>query len=329
MVVLLCVGFLWAGEVEFQKGIAYPSWMRDGYATRDAKRSLVKLSETGADYIAIVPTYYQEYLRSVSILKTEQTASTRSIKRTVARARKLGLHIMLKPHIDCLKCEKGEWRGLFSPKRPARWFRNYSRAMRKMARLAKNLDVEILCIGTELVSLTKPQYTARWRRLIRRLRRLYDGEMTYAANFDEYDQVEFWDKLDFIGIDAYFPVSYTTEPTVTQIIDRWEQEFVPGIEAVQRRYKMPVVFTEVGYRSIDGGSTDPHEHDREGTVDLQEQADCYEALFQVFFQKDWFRGLYIWNWELDPDAGGPNDTGYTPQNKPSEEVLRRWYGTGE
>jgi len=46
-------------------------------------------------------------------------------------------------------------------------------------------------------------------------------------------------------------------------------------------------FTEIGYRSIDGANKAPWDWQISGTVDLQEQADCYQAVFEVFWDRPW------------------------------------------
>jgi hypothetical protein len=88
---------------------------------------------------------------------------------------------------------------------------------------------------------------------------------------------------------------------------------------------MTVVFTEVGYRSADGTNSAPWDFSSTWGPDLQEQADCYEALFSVLWNETWWAGAFLWNWETDPNAGGLSDTGYTPQRKPAEQVLRSHY----
>ena len=45
-----------------------------------------------------------------------------------------------------------------------------------------------------------------WDELIAAVRTVYSGELTYAANFDQYRAVGFWPGLDLIGINAYFPL---------------------------------------------------------------------------------------------------------------------------
>jgi hypothetical protein len=36
--------------------------------------------------------------------------------------------------------------------------------------------------------------------------------------------------------------------------------------------------------------------------------------------------MSIWEWDSNPNGGGPTDTDYTPQGKPAEAILSAWYG---
>lgn len=60
-------------------------------------------------------------------------------------------------------------------------------------------------------------------------------------------------------------------------------------------------------------------------IDLQEQVDCYEAAFQVLWNKPWFYGFYWWIWESDAEAGGPSNNDFTAQNKPVQYLITSWY----
>ncbi len=86
----------------------------------------------------------------------------------------------------------------------------------------------------------------------------------------------------------------------------------------------PVISTEIGHRSGDGTNRMPWEWSTGMSVDFREQADCYEAVFQVLWGKSWFYGFYWWNWETNA-SGDRMSNGYTPQNKPVENVIRRWH----
>ena len=89
-----------------------------------------------------------------------------------------------------------------------------------IADLIKN-NVELFCIGTELSFAS--QKTDKWKELIQKVKTSYDGKLTYAANWDNYKNIKFWDDLDFVGIDAYFPLSYTTKPDLEELKNGWNK----------------------------------------------------------------------------------------------------------
>ena len=68
----------------------------------------------------------------------------------------------------------------------------------------------------------------------------------------------FWEKLDFVGIDAYFPLTEKNDPTTEELIAGW-QRHAEEIEQwlKQKQLDKPVVFTEIGYCSADGTNTQP------------------------------------------------------------------------
>ena len=91
------------------------------------------------------------------------------------------------------------------------WEEDYRRFVLHYARLAAETDMEMFCIGIEL-HLSIRHRPLFWRRLIDEVREVYPGAMTYGANwFQEYQEVDFWDQLDYIGIHAYFPVDAAAE----------------------------------------------------------------------------------------------------------------------
>jgi hypothetical protein len=63
-------------------------------------------------------------------------------------------------------------------------------------------------------SSQRPEY---WSQLIKKIKKIYSGN--YAANWDDFDKVPFWNELDYIGIDAYFPLSDATTPSVLELND--------------------------------------------------------------------------------------------------------------
>ena len=97
------------------------------------------------------------------------------------------------------------------------------------------------------------------------------------------------------------------------------------IESWQETIDKPIVLAEIGYKSSVGATDEPWQHSPIGAVDLQLQADCYEALLSSFWDKPWFYGVYWWHWGASPNIGGKFHRGFTPQNKPAEEIIKNWY----
>ena len=192
------------------------------------------------------------------------------------------------------------------------------------ANIAQNENVEIFCIGTELSSATvsKPEL---WKELIKKVRLVYKGKLTYAANwYEEYDYIEFWDELDYAGLDPYFPLVASARPDKEELIAVW-RDWVGMIEKWQKKIDKPVIFTEIGYKSSVGATDEPWQHAPIGQLDLKLQSDCYEALVEVFWDRPWLYGIYWWYWGVNPRMGGKFNRGFIPQNKPAQDIIQQWY----
>jgi len=95
------------------------------------------------------------------------------------------------------------------------------------------------------------------------------------------------------------------------------------ILAFKAQYSQKLIFTEVGYPSLDGGNVNPWNYFAKAQIDLEEQALCYRAFIEAWKGSPELAGVFWWVW-FDP--GGPKDPGFTPRGKPAENVLREWYG---
>jgi len=247
---------------------------------------------------------------------------------TTKLARDRGIRTLLKPHIWV---SGGGWRGEIRMADAAQWtewFASYRRLILHYARFAQEHGIEALCIGTELRS-TVDGHQDQWRRIIGEVRAVYDGKLTYAANwYAEFEEIEFWDELDYIGIQAYFPLSEEKAPSLDDLLAGWRGP-LRQIEKVRKKFDKPVLFTEVGYRSIAGAASKPWEWPRRGEAvdaDRELQARCYEAFFRTFWERPWVAGVYWWKWfPTEHFTGGPAE-GFTPQNKPAQDVMAGWYG---
>lgn len=243
---------------------------------------------------------------------------------TTRLAHARGIKVLLKPH---LWLRRG-WPGEIAMQRESdwkAWFAAYRRFLLHYADLAERSGIEALAVGTELGGTTRRE--AEWRALIAEVRTRYRGSLTYCANWSEdVGHVAFWDALDWIGVQAYYPITERSAPSMDELLSGWRKP-VAALKALSERTKRPVVFTEIGYHALDTAASRPWEWRLEGRPSEETQARCYDALFRVAEANPWIRGIYIWKWFPHHErAGGPGHTDYTPQRKAAERVLEREYG---
>ncbi|WP_291867034.1 glycoside hydrolase TIM-barrel-like domain-containing protein [Maribacter sp.] len=282
-----------------------------------------------ANHAAIMPFGFIRNISSPEIIfNTDRQwfgETKKGAKQYVELLHKNKIKVMLKPQIWIWR---GKFTGTLKMNSEEDWVtleKSYEKFIITYAQLAEETKVELLCIGTELEKFVnlRPAY---WEQLITKIRKVYKGQLTYAANWDEYPKVAFWSQLDFIGIDAYFPLSESKTPTLEELKIGW-QPWKRKIKSLSNTTSKPVIFTEFGYRSMDYTAKKPWLVDRTNeAVNLIAQANAKEAIFLEFWQEEWFAGGYVWKWFLNHEnVGGQNDNRFTPQNKPAQEVIKKFY----
>ena len=248
-------------------------------------------------------------------------------KQYIELLHKNGVQVMVKPQIWI---SQGEFTGTLKMSSEQEWKileKSYHDFILTYAELAQETKADILCIGTELEQFVKnrPGY---WKNLVQEIRKVYKGKLTYAANWDEYPRTSFWEDLDYIGIDAYFPLSAEKTPSVEQLKEGWKR-WKTDIANLSKAKNKPVLFTEFGYRSMDFTAKKPWEVDRhKERVNLDGQVNAKKAIFEEFWTEDWFAGGYVWKWFINHEkSGGADDNRFTPQNKPAQKIITEYYKT--
>jgi len=313
-------------------GITHVSWWHDQYGYGEATASRSALAATGSNWGGVLASWYMEGSHSSTIAPHPTRSPTdQVVRRAIQHMHSLGLQVMLKPHVDPLD---GTWRGQIAPSDPGAWFASYAEMMDHYAVLAAETEVEMLCVGTEFATMSGGRYASSWATVINRVRARYSGLLTYAANAnrpaDEFTSVSFWPQLDLLGLDVYVPLTNGNNPSRQDLVNAWRSnsaghDMVAAYRNFQSARGMPLIFTEIGYRSADGTNRAPWDWAASMGSDSGEQADCYQAAYEVWSgETAWMRGLFWWSWDVPaPQAG---DTGYSPWGKPAEAVLRQWQG---
>lgn len=283
----------------------------------------------GADWVAVSPfafTYQHSpelHFNSQMQWWGERIAGVHTI---INYAHQHNYKVMLKPQVWMMS----GWVGDFEPKTASDWQiweENYENYILSFAKIADSMQVALFCIGTEyrIAAKQRPQY---WRKLCKKVKAIYKGPITYAANWDNYENINFWDELDYIGVDAYFPLVDAPTPTVAALVKAWQPR-VQKLKKISEQYQRPILFTEYGYMSCDYTAWQNWENENNKAnlrVNSQAQSNAFEALYQSLWHKDFFAGGFIWKWYPNYEkAGGSSNKDYTPQNKACEKVIKSYY----
>ncbi|GAB4407355.1 MAG: hypothetical protein OHK0021_18440 [Bryobacter sp.] len=301
-----------SGRSAFRRGVNFTAERPDVYGTVGARENLAKLLDYGVNSIAVVPYGFSPSDAPTVRLPGERSWESDSGVRDVAtEARRLGLRVLMKPHIWV----RGGFPGNLhyaSPTDRAAWFAEYAKFLDHYARMAQEVGAEMFAVGNEFVQLSKCE--TEWRTLIARARAIFKGPLTYAAvQGEEFETLRFWDAVDYIGLNNYYPLPDTLDCTPV----------LRKVETVQKRYGKPVLFTECGYASVRTPHREPWDSSRR-EVYFEDQARCYEALLKTFYQQPWMAGFY-W-WKLGSNGrGGETDFSHSPYRKPAMDVLARYY----
>jgi hypothetical protein len=302
-------------QIFFQRGVNLTAEFPDGYSSELSRGMVDQVMEYGVNAIALVP--YGFTSRTEPVIRfggNHSMESDEGIALLIQHAHERHVRVLLKPQLWMRGGYPGDLE-FTKPEDIEKWFAQYRLFIEHYARLATSTHSDMLCVGVEFVKLCK--YEARWRSIIQRVRQLYSGPLVYAANFGpEFETVQFWDALDYIGLNNYYalPDDLSTDAIVAKV------------EAVHRKFQKPVIFPEAGFSSYESPHRQPWD-DTGHRLAPKDQARCYEAVLKAFYKKPWFQGMYWWKVGTN-GYGGLEDGSHTPWKKPAMEVVKKWYLAG-
>lgn len=284
------------------------------------KASIDEIADLGADAVKIVVDARQEDGSSNSIyLDLRMTPDPDALGELFRHAKSRGLKIIFMPIVLVDDPKGDEWRGTLRPESWAKWFDSYRDILGHFLWIAEGNDVDIFVIGSELLS--SEQQVAEWNKTIAFVRERFSGLITYSSNWDHYHNVPFWDKLDLIGMNSYWTLGPDGNASVETIAANW-RDIKAELEPFIREQGKPLIFLEVGWTSLDNAAEAPWDYTQPVPINLELQKRLWEGFWQVWYGTPWLGGFSIWEWP--PGDGGPEDRGYTPENKPAEAVIRQW-----
>ncbi len=316
----------------WQRGASLYPFSSGEFTAPAALTSLRQLRSLGANYVTLVVPMYQSSVQTSAVTTGSNTPTSAALVGAIRAARALGLRVMVNFHVD-IAGSPGTWRAAIRPADRIGWFGSYGDAVTRYATLAQSAGATDLCLGVELDGVANDSLsadnTAGWIAIVRRVRTVFHGRLTYDANWDhQAGTVRFWNYLDYIGLSGYFPLPGNGSPaSLAADWSRWDTAIVHPLATL---WNKRIVFTEVGYRSVSGAHIAPYSWQSVGLPSQAEQANDWTALFAYWSRRTYFAGVQVWQWyadsNADPRSVPPAATDYAVQGKSAQDVLRSWFG---
>ncbi|MCB9593440.1 MAG: hypothetical protein H6719_11970 [Sandaracinaceae bacterium] len=299
-----------------------------GYGTPATAALLDHLAQLGVNWVSVTPFGRIWSLSSTDIamdFEAPYDDNRDGIRRLVEQAHERGIQVLLIPH---LWVETEGWRGEMDPGSPEGWAAyqaSYRAFVTAWARDAAAAGADAFSIGVECGSWSG-RFGEYWRALIAEVRSIFDGVLTYSANWDEVENVLFWDELDLIGINAFYPLADHDDASFSEYVQgamRARQTLAEQVAILEK----PVLFTEIGYTTRRNAAVQPWlwPDGMDGVeISEREQARAILASFRAFLPQRWFVGFFVWRWYADVDDVSQEAIwGFSPEGKLAERVLER------
>jgi hypothetical protein len=299
-----------------------------GYGTEAYGRTLDEQLRWGANWVSLTPFGRTYDLRPSGIDLTFEAPfeeNREAVRRGIQMAHARGLRVLLVPH---LWVETGGWRAEIDPGTDegwARWAVQYAHFLVAWAKVAEQEHADMLSVGVELRSWVTTARAPMFRDVIRRVRELYHGPLTYSANWDDVQDTLILGELDVIGINAFYPLTDKENATFEEMLGGGKK-VAEQVQQLSRVWRRPVLFTEIGYTTRPDPALRPWEWPdkmQHVKVDQEAQALAYRALIATLIELPEFLGFFVWRVYADPDDQSQEaEWGFSPRGKLAEGVIR-------
>jgi hypothetical protein len=275
----------------FRRGIVLgPLWAPENEGAWK-KRQLALLDRAvarGVTDLQVVVQWTQVSVSAIEIAPFESVHDT-LLTWVLDKAKQRKLRVLLTPRVAVENEASWAVRGL-APSSWERWWWSYQRVALHYAKVAATRKVAMYAVGSELSS-TEGQLD-RWRKLIKAVRKVYPGKLTYMAAAEGFDKVPFWDALDVVGI------------SVDQAEPRSESQLVELLSPLPKRIGRSSKARDLGYLISEASCG-------EGERDDARELLCQRALFHSFSAEVRLLGVFV--------SPGPAN------NSRAGDVVSHWY----
>lgn len=257
----------WDLPSAFSKGTVTGKWGAEALESSEFRKNIKDLKKSsGIDYMQIDVVEYQVSVISTDIcllpnsrshinykrmLDEAQRDRDKLLSRRIKQVHNLGLKVVLVPKIEIIDKSDGMYGrsdiGFTSEDDWNKWFSEYERFILHYAKLARRRRVEVFSIGAGL-SFTLDR-TDKWKQIVDKVKRVYRGDIIYAANKDSYPMLDEWDNIDYVGINMNYPVVHSSHPTLNELRQGFYQ-WSDSIDGWMPKINKGVFFVELGRDGI-------------------------------------------------------------------------------
>lgn len=299
-----------------------------GYGSEACARTMAESRRMGATWVSITPFGRTLDLAPTGVDMTFEAPfaeNRRAVTKAVAQAHAAGLRALIVPHVWV---ESGGWRGEMEPgddEAWKTWAHGYRHFLLEWAHVAAAAKADMLSVGVEMRSWVTTTHAPLFSDIIKDVRAVYPGLLTYGANWDDAADTVIWGDLDVIGLNAFFPLSSKDGASFAEQREGGI-EIAAKVREIALSWQKPVLFNEMGYTTRRDAAIKPwlwpEQLDRV-EVDQGAQADGYEALLAPMLDEPWFAGFFVWRVYADPDDMSQEpEFGFSPRGKLAELVVR-------
>ncbi len=339
------------------QGINMTAWRKDWWDDKQqVDKALKFIIEEGCNLVTL--DWAVNFEDNGHIVPINDTGSLHpplsTISSIITKAHQAGLKVMLKPHVTLRysSFNRNIWNTNIETFLPANFFADYTVYWQDLAAFARQNNVDMVCIGTELNHLDW-MFKENWENLINSIRNIYTGPITYDALFDRWlfnknlVDVVFWDKVDYIGVSLYVPLTTDDNAPVDTLRKAFFNDLgeiyggegwfkidnvIEFLESISIRYQKPLIAVEGGYPSKNQGLYDISGPDPQSYAHYDLQARGLDAYLGVLKENkgQWFQGVSLWcitPFLLTPEGFSSiwHTQDFNFYDKPAAEIVKKHF----
>lgn len=321
--------------VELQSSY-HPSW-RPHWSS-----ALSNIQNIGSNFVVFTPGW--TYTDPLPILEpvAGRDPLWPDLNQMMLTTRERGLHTAVYPQTVIAGDTDAFWGHLQDYGWWSHWFNRYSRFVLHHADLAERTGSSYLILGEagSLPAIRNQPNDAedRWRALIAEIRARFRGEILWAYQYyGGLEDLPVWiDEVDGIYLEWAAPLANHNTPTVEELSAGFSRLISTDLFELHNETMLPIVFA-LEFPAVDGASTgcirygegclameslnQPANRIDDILVDLQEQANAYNAALSVIIDVDWIVGFVAQGYYPPVSL---HDYSASIRGKPAADVLWYW-----